>query len=306
MALDTDKKSAALGRAALLLTTLIWGTSFVVLKNTLDAVPTLYILAFRFSGAAILMLPFILKDIKKLDKKYLLNGALMGIFLFGAYTVQTFGLVFTTPSKNAFLTTSYCVLVPYVSWVIEKKHPSIYNISAAIICLIGVGFVSLKNDLSVGIGDALTVCCGLLYAIHMVLTSKYVNGRSVLLLTTVQFATAGLLAWMSAIMTSPFPANIPTGNAWGIVYLCVMSTALCFVLQTFGQKHTPASTASIIMTLESVFGAAFSVLVFNEKLTLKLIIGFVMIFTAVFISETKLSFLKRSGKNKEALTNENT
>jgi len=306
MALDTDKRNAVLGRAALLLTTLIWGTSFVVLKSTLDSVPTLYILAFRFSGAAILMLPFILKDIKKLDKKYIMNGALMGVFLFGGYTVQTYGLYFTTPSKNAFLTTSYCVLVPYVSWVIEKKHPNTYNVSAAIICLIGVGFVSLKNDLSVGIGDILTVCCGLFYAVHMVLTSKYVNGRSVMLLTTVQFATAGLLAWGSALLTSPFPSGIPAGTKWGIAYLCVMSTALCFVLQTYGQKHTPSSTAAIIITLESVFGAAFSVLIYHEKLSLQLIIGFVLIFAAVFICETKLNFLKRKGKREIDLTNENT
>lgn len=299
MVLDVNKKNAVLGRAALLLTTLIWGTSFVILKNTLDTVPTLYILAFRFSGAAILMLPFILKDIKKLDKKYLINGALMGVFLFGGYTVQTFGLVFTTPSKNAFLTASYCVLVPYVSWVIEKKHPSIFNVSAAIICLIGVGFVSLKNDLTIGIGDILTVCCGLFYAIHMVLTSKYVNGRSVLLLTTVQFSTAGVLAWALALLTGRFPTNIPAGNAWGIVYLCVMSTALCFVLQTFGQKHISSTTASIILTLESVFGAAFSVLVYHEKLSIRLIIGFVLIFAAVLISETKLSFFKSKRKINE-------
>jgi len=306
MALDSDKKNAVLGRAALLLTTLIWGTSFVVLKNTLNSVPALYTLAFRFSGAAILMLPFILKDIKKLDKKYILNGALMGAFLFGGYTVQTYGLFFTTPSKNAFLTTSYCVLVPYVSWAIEKKHPNAYNVSAAIICLIGVGFVSLKNDFSVGIGDILTVCCGLFYAVHMVLTSKYVKGRSVLLLTTVQFAMAGLLAWVSALMTSPFPSSISAGNVWSMAYLCVFCTAICFGLQTFGQKHTPSSTASIIITLESVFGAAFSVLIYHEELSLRLIIGFVLIFAAVFICETKLSFLKRKGKSEEALTNENT
>ena len=306
MALDSDRKNAVLGRAALLLTTLIWGTSFVVLKSTLDSVPTLYILAFRFSGAAILMLPFILKDIKKLDKRYIMNGALMGVFLFGGYTVQTYGLYFTTPSKNAFLTTSYCVLVPYVSWVIEKKHPNAYNVSAAIICLIGVGFVSLKNDLSVGIGDVLTVCCGLFYAVHKVLTSKYVNGRSVMLLTTVQFATAGILAWISALVTSPFPSAISVGTTWSIAYLCVMSTALCFVLQTYGQKHTPSSTAAIIITLESVFGAAFSVLIYHEKLSLQQIIGFVLIFAAVFICETKLNFLKRKGKREIDLTNENT
>ena len=83
---------------------------------------------------------------------------------------------------------------------------------------------------------------------------------------------------------------------WSIVYLCVMCTAACFVLQTYGQKYTPPSAVAVIMTLESVFGAAFSVVVYHEVLSARLVIGFVLIFLAVLMSETKLSFLKRKSK----------
>lgn len=293
MSSEEKKKNAVLGRGALLLTTLIWGTSFVVLKNTLNSVPTLYILAFRFSGAAILLAVVFAKQLKNIDRQYIKNGIVLGMFLFAGYTVQTYGLYYSTPSKNAFLTAAYCVLVPFFSWFIYKKRPDKYNFIATVVCLIGVGFVSLKNDKTVEFGDLLTLCCSVFYAVHIVLTSKYIKGRSVALLTMLQFATAGVLGWASALITTPFPTQISTGNIWSIIYLCVMCTAVCFLCQTFGQKHTPPSTAAIIITLESVFGAGFSVLINHEVLTPKLYAGFALIFIAVLVCETKLNFLKR-------------
>lgn len=295
MAIEKRKKLALLGRAALIVTTLIWGTSFVVLKNTLDLVPTLYILAFRFSGAAILIMLVFTKELKKLDKQYILNGLLLGVLLFGGYTVQTYGLYYSTPSKNAFLTASYCVLVPFVSWIMWKKRPDKFNFISAAVCLAGVGFVALKGDKTIEFGDILTLCCSIFYAVHIVLTARFVKNRSVPLLTMIQFATAGILAWGSALLTTPFPTEMSVENVWSIVYLCVMCTAVCFLSQTFGQKHTPPATAAIILSLESVFGTAFSVLVTNEKLTGMRYVGFALIFAAVLISETKLSFLKKKG-----------
>lgn len=286
MADSVNKRNCVLGRLALIAMTIIWGSSFVVLKKTLDTVPTLYVLAFRFSGAAVLMLLLGIKDIKKLDKKYFLYGAILGVFLFSAYTLQTFGLSMTTPAKNAFLTTTYCVLVPFISWIIEKKRPSIFNFIAAAVCLAGVGLVSLQSSLRAETGDLLTLCCGIFFGLHIFYTSKFISGRSVAMITMIQFATAGVLAWAAALSTGPVPQNIGGEIVWGMVYLCVMCTAVCFVLQTYGQKHTPAVTVALIMTLEAVFGAAFSVLFYDEVLTGRLVAGFVLILAAVIMAET--------------------
>ncbi len=293
MALDRQKKLAVLGRAALILTALIWGTSFVVMKNTLDVVPTLYLLAFRFSGAAALIALVFAKQLKSLDKRYFRDGIILGGLLFSAYTIQTYGLHYTTPSKNAFLTAAYCVLVPFVSWMMLKKRPDKFHFISAALCLAGVGFVSLKNDHSIEIGDLLTLCCSAFYAVHIILTGKYVKNRSVPLLIIIQFATAGSLAWISALLTTPFPMQIAAGSIWSLVYLCVLCSAVCFLMQTFGQKHTTPAAAAIILSLESVFGAAFSVLISGERLSARLLLGFMLIFSAVLTSETKLSFLKK-------------
>lgn len=293
MTIRKINKECALGRLALLMTTIIWGTSFVVLKKTLNEIPTHYVLAFRFSGAAVLMLLLGVKNLKRIDRQYIKGGVIMGILLYFAYTIQTYGLYYTTPGKNAFLTTSYCVLVPFIYWVLTKRRPSKYNFIAAAICIAGVGLVTLDNDKGVNIGDVLSFCCGLFYALHIVATSKYVKGRSILPLIMIQFTTAGVLSWISALLTDPIPTEISMNSKFSIVYLCVMCTAGCYLLQSYGQKHTPASTAAVIMTFEAVFGALISVLFYDEVLTIRLILGFLFIFTAVIISETELSFLHR-------------
>ena len=289
----SNTKSTLLGRAALLLMSLIWGSSFFILKNTLESVSTLYILAIRFSGAAVLLCLFGFRELKKLDGKYLRGGAIMGSCLFIAYVLQTYGLTMTTPGKNAFLTATYCVIAPLLSWLLMRRKPGVHNLLAAVVCIVGIGFVSLNNDFSINLGDGLTLCCGLFYALHILATDKYAEGRSALMLTMIQFAVAGVLAWISALLTAPFPRQIPANAAFSIVYLCVMCSALCNFLQTFGQKYTPASGTAILMTLESVFGAIFSAIFYHEHFSAKLLIGFTLIFAAVLISETKLSFLRK-------------
>ena len=293
MSINKNQTQCVLSRVALVATTLIWGTSFVILKNALNEIPVLYILAYRFTGAALLLLLFGLKDLKKLDWQYVKGGAIMGVLVFVAYTLQTYGLEHTTPGKNAFLTTTYCILVPFIYWISAKKKPSVYNFIAAVICVAGVGFVSLDSNLSINIGDVLSLCCGLFYALHIVATSKYVEGRSVVLLTMIQFTVAGALCWATAGLTAPMPTEISGTTIWSIVYLTVMCTAVCYVLQSYGQKHTPPSSVAVIMTFESVFGALISVIYGYEDLKARLVIGFCLIFIAVFTSETELSFLRK-------------
>ena len=294
-----DKKKKRLAFAALIAMTFIWGTSFVILKNTLESISTLYILAVRFTGAALIMAVFGAREWRKADRKYLIGGALMGACMFVAYVFQTYGLVYTTPGKNAFLTTTYCVIVPFLYWLIRGRKPDGWNIAAAVLCVIGVGLISLDAELSVNKGDILTVICGLFYALHIIVSAAYVRGRSVILLTAVQFGTAAVLSWISAVMFAPAPSGAPASAWLSVAYLCIMCTAVCFGLQAFGQKYSPPSQTAVIMTLESVFGAAISVVFFNEKLTLKIFLGFAAMFIAVLISETKLSFLRRGRQDAE-------
>ncbi len=290
---SSPKKKEMLGRGALLLTTMIWGTSFVIMKDTLESVPTLWLLAIRFTGAAALMALFGARRLKTIDRGYLRGGVRMGVCLFVAYILQTYGLVYTTPGKNAFLTASYCVLVPFLWWFFNRRRPDIYNIAAAVLCFVGMGLVSVQTGFTIGIGDALTICCGLFYALHIIATAKAAETRDPVLLSMLQFAVAAVLCWIIAPAVSPFPKQVPASAWYSIAYLCVVCTGVCFLLQTVGQKYTPPSAVAVILTLESVFGTILSVLFYHERLTLRVASGFALIFVAVLISETKLRFLRR-------------
>lgn len=286
-------RNTTLGRLCLIGCTFLWGTSFVVLKNALDDMPTLWLLAIRFAGAAMLMALFGVRKMRKLDAGYWKGGAVMGALLAVAYIIQTYGLVFTTPGKNAFLTATYCVLVPFLWWFFRRQKPDRSNVLAAIICFIGMGLVSLQEHLSVNPGDAITIFCGLFYGLHIIATSVAAEDHDAVLLSMVQFLAAAVICFILAPVFSPFPKQVPSSTWLSIAYLCIMCTGVCFLLQTIGQKYTPPNEVAIFLTLESVFGAAISVLFFHEKLTVQVFFGFVLIFLAVLISETRPAFLQK-------------
>jgi len=288
-----SKRMKNLGRLGLLSAAFLWGVSFVIMKNVLTSIPPFYILAIRFCGAALILLPACAKKLKKIDSTYIKGGALMGASLLLGYVFQTYGLQMTTPGKNAFLTSVYCIIVPFLYWAYIKKRPDKFNAIAALICIVGIGFISLDGDLIIGKGDALTLMCGFFFAVHIIVTARFVDGCDPVALAMLQFAAAGLISLVAALIMESPPLGVTAADVWSMVFLTCISTAGCLLMQVFGQKYTPPSQAAVIMTLESVFGAMSSVMLFSEKLTPQLIIGFILTFAAVVISETKLEFLRK-------------
>ena len=283
--------SNALPRLALFAAAIIWGSSFFIVKNTVDVFPPHILLGFRFSIGCILLCIIFFKKLKNINFDYIWKGSLIGLFLFLAYSTQTIGITYTTPGKNAFLTAIYCVLVPFLFWIVDKSKPDIFNFLAAILCIVGIGFVSLNGDFSIGIGDAFTLVGGVFYAAHMVSVAKFSKDKDPVLITIIQFGFAAILSWGVGLTTESFPTKWTFGGVAGLLYLAVFATTLALLLQNVGQKKTHPSAAAIILSLESVFGVLFSVIFYNEQLTGRLILGFALIFVAVIVSETKLSFL---------------
>lgn len=291
----SPKTMKVLAKPMLFAAALIWGTSFFIMKNTLDVMPVFFLLAIRFTAGAVLLALVCWKRWGKFTPDYLWRGAIIGGFLFLAYTVQTFGLSLTTPSKNAFLTAVYCVIVPFLTWAVVKVKPDGYNIAAALLCVAGVGLVSLNDQLSINAGDLLTLLCAVFYASHIVAVEKVSPGKDITLLTVFQFAFAALYAWVCGLCTETFPAQALTDPAvfLPLAYLCVMATTVALLFQNVGQIWSDPASASVILSLESVFGVLFSVLFYGDPVTGRLLAGFALIFVAVVCSETKFSFLRR-------------
>lgn len=283
-------------RPLIVLATLIWGSTFVIMKNTLDSVPTFYLLAFRFTVATLILGLVFWKKWRLLDRRYLKGGVVMGTFLFAAYSVQTFGLMGTTPGKNAFLTAVYCVIVPFLYWLITKRAPDKFNVAAALLCITGVGLVSLNADLSITWGDILTLIGGVIYACHILAVAKSSQGKDVFLLTTVQFAVTAAWSWAFALIFEQFPTAVSGGALGGLLYLAIAATAGALLFQNVGQKYTPPATAAVLLALEAPFGVAFSIFSGSEVLTGPMVLGFLFIFVSIICSETKFSFLRRGQK----------
>ena len=278
--------------------TVIWGYAFLVVKDTVDVFPPNYMIAGRFLGAFVILSAVFAGRYKKLDKNYVLGGFIIGFALFASYCAQTFGITDTTPGKNAFLTATYCVMVPFLSWAVTKKRPDIYSFIAAFVCIAGIGLVALRGNFTVSYGDGLTLLCGFLFAVHMLCIKYLGEDKDAILISILQFGFAGALALISAVLFETPPAEV-SQSAWqGLLFLALFPTALALTFQVVGQKYTNPEAASLILSLEAVFGVVFSLMAGKDNMTPKLGLGFLLIFAALIISETKLSFLRPKEQKK--------
>ena len=275
----------------LLLTAAVWGFAFVVVKDSLDYVGSVYMVAIRFSIAAIGLAIIFCKRLKKIDKKHLLMGGITGLFLFLAYLVQTIGCSYTTAGKNAFLTTIYVILIPLIGWPLYKKRPQWHVFLAAGLSLTGIGLLALGGDdiSGINIGDILTLLCGLFFALHILWTEKCnKEGCDTIIITMLQFAFAAFFGWILApFIDGAFPiVAIQTPKVvLSMLYLGLFSSMICFSLQNIGLKYVQSSLASLFLSFESVFGVLFSTIFLHETLTLKMAVGCALIFSAIVIAE---------------------
>lgn len=288
---DTLKR--ILPKFALFSAALIWGSSFFIVKNAVDIFPTNFLLAIRFTIGCLLLCVLFPKKLTQLNRTCLWQGIVLGLLIFTAYCIQTIGLTDTTPGKNAFLTAAYCILVPFLYWITDKRRPDLYNFSAAFLCLAGIGLVSFDGSFSMRFGDAMTLISALFFAAHIVAGARFGGKSDPILLTILQFGTAAVCSWVLGFTTETFPKEIPLNAALGLLYLAVFATTIALLLQNIGLKYADPTSGAILLSLESVFGVLFSMIFYHEQLNFRLTAGFLLIFIAVILSETKLSFLRK-------------
>ena len=279
-------------KALIVLATVIWGFSFVVMKDAVEVLPPAWLLGIRFTLAGALLLAVLARRVREhFSRRALAYGAILGAFDFLAFWLQTLGLQHTTPGINAFLTATYCVIVPFAWWIVARKRPTIFNVGAAVLAIGGIWLVSVSGSgetLSIGLGEGLTLGCAVVFAVHIVLVSKFSRVCDALVLTVFQFIAEGLLGLATGAATEAFPgmAAFTPGVIGQILFLAVFASVVAFGIQNVSLAHVPPAQASLLLSLESVFGVLFSILLYGEQMTLRLVIGFVLIFAAIVISET--------------------
>lgn len=299
--MKNQKSIVFLSSFGLILTACFWGFGFVVVKDSLNYIGSIYMVTFRYTLAAVCLSLICFKKWKLISWRYIKDGFITGTFLFLGYVVQTIGCSYTTAGKNAFLTTIYVILIPFFSWILYKKKPEWYIFVAAILSITGIGFLSLSSDasslLKINKGDLLTLLCGVFYALHIMWTSRYTaKGDDPLFLTMLQFIFAAIFGWILSPIFEGGQLLHLLGNTRviiSILYLGIFSTMISFSLQNLGLKYVKPELASLFLSFESVFGVLFSVIFLNEKLSVKMIFGCVLIFVAVILAETKFQFIHK-------------
>lgn len=276
-----------IGEIGLFVTAIIWGSGFVVTSISLDYYTAYQNMAVRFLIGGIILGLIFYKKMKHVKKETLWKGAILGSILYLAFALQTVGLQFTTPSKNAFLTAVNVVIVPLIGWAIYKKRLDKFEVAGAVLAMLGIAFLSLKFSAELNIGDILSFLCAFVFAFHIIYTSQFVKTGDPIQLTVVQLLTAAVLGFVILIFRGEAAIPMVDGVVFSLVYLGVFATAAAFLLQTVAQKFISETKAAIILSTESFWGMILSIAVLGEVITVKMAVGAALILLAILISETK-------------------
>ncbi len=282
----------------------VWGSGFVASKNALDSMSPMMLMAVRFTIAALLSGLIFRKNLKNISKETLKAGCVIGFFLFTAFAAQMIGLQYMLAGKQAFLTGTNVIMVPFIYWAVKKQKPDQYNFAAAFIMLLGLALLTI--DFSAGFtfnpGDALTLLCAFLYACHIVVVGIYSQQHDPIALTVIQLVFAAIVSLVYVFVFGEFTLAIPLPGLLNGAYLGIFCTFLAFLGQNIAQKYTSSTHAAIILSLEAVFGSLLAIMILSDNFTFTMLLGCLVIFLGIITAETKWSFLKSKQTNPEKLT----
>ena len=269
--------------ALLVLVTLIWGSTFVVVKGALRDASPLPFITIRFTLAGVLL--FLVLRGGWMSFRALAHGFVLGIFLFAGYLFQTSGLLYTTPSKSAFITGFAVILVPFFQ-TLQGFHLRKVTVAGALLGLLGIYFLVMPSGMhAVNRGDLLTLIAATSFAVHIVLVGSYTRRFSYRHLVPVQILTVGLLA------SSAWPLGFGGRLNWtlaliaAILVTALLPTAFAFSVQNWAQQFTPPAHTALIFALEPVFAALSSRIVMGERFGGKIFLGSALILSGMIISE---------------------
>lgn len=285
----------------------IWGATFVIVQNAIAFLPPITFNGVRFFLAAVMLggwqVLFKREQLAFFNKKLLLSGFILGLWLFFAYATQTIGLLYTSSSKAGFITGLNIVLVPFFTFLILKQRPGRNAIFGVIVAVIGLYLLTMTDISALNNGDALVFLCSIGFAMQIVLTGKYSSRYPTLLLTVVQIGTVSLLSIIYALFFEDWRLALEPSVLFrsdvviALLVTSVLATAFAFLVQTNFQKYTSPTRVALIFSMEPVFAALTGFIVANERLSLSAIIGCAFILAGMLLAELpvkNINFLKKN------------
>ena len=291
---------------SLLLISIIWGSSFALVKNVLDYIPSFAYISLRFIIASAVLVIMFRKRLGSMNRKTFLYGFILSLMLFGGVALQIVGLYYTTASNSAFITGLSVVMVPVISVYALKKKPGLNSIIGVIMAFAGLFFLSGGLSFTFNIGDFLTLLCAICFALQMIFLDKFTGEQDPMLLSILQISFIAVFStgiWVG-FEFKPFTINMALIVA--LIITAVFGSALAYSIQAVAQKYTTPTHAALILTAEPVFGAIFALIIPDaqgnvEILTIKKVVGCALILLGMLISEVNVgkSTLKSGTKSGE-------
>ena len=273
-----------------------WGLSFVSMKILVGIYPTCWILFLRFCLGSLLIYLFFHKRIHKNFSAAFKPGAIIGFLLFAALATQTVGLNYIGGGRSAFISAIYVLIVPLLIWAFRKKFPGWITLGAACLCICGM-YLLTGDEMSgtFNIGDFLSILCALIFAFQVILIGSYTQGFDPITLSFAEFISLAFFALIASLIFETRHELINIASLPELLFVTVLCTFGCYMIQICSQKYVKPARATIIMSLESVFGLLSSVILLGEPVSFRSGLGCVLIFIAVLAAELEpLLFAKKS------------
>jgi drug/metabolite transporter (DMT)-like permease len=283
--LEVIRKRQIKADLALLLMTLIWGSTFVMVKDAVMTFPVFPFLAIRFAMATLVLLVVGFRRLRSLNWRKLAAGVGVGLLLFAGYSFQTIGLRYTSASKAGFITGLSVVIVPLLSMLFWKHKPTIAALLGVLLATAGLAALTLNERFTIGYGDLVVLGCAFSYALHIISIGLFAPRIDPIALSIVQIATVTVACTAATFITGVgWPA--PTGQVWFAAgFTGTFATALAFGVQTSAQRFTTSTHTALIFVAEPVFAAVFGVLLAGDVLTGRVLAGGILIVVGMIISE---------------------
>jgi drug/metabolite transporter (DMT)-like permease len=278
-----SRRTTLLATAALLAVTACWGSTFFLIHDLLERVPTLDFLAVRFAIASVTLVLLAPKALGRLSRDSRRQAVVLGCLYGAAQILQTAGLAKTPASVSGFITGMYVVATPVFAALILRSRIGLQTWAAVALAMVGLGVLTLSG-FSIGYGEALIFVAAMLYALHIVGLGAWSDAQQALGMAIVQLMVITVICTLA---TAPNGVVLPDrlGDWASVLYMAVFAGAGAMIGQTWAQAHLPATRAAIIMSMEPVFAALFAVMFGGESTTVRMIFGGVLVLAAMLLAE---------------------
>lgn len=283
--MEVDVKKRKIAELSMLLVAIIWGTTFVIVKNALADIGPFLFLGLRFIIAFAFLAIISYKQLLKISWSTIFYGSIIGFFLFIGYIFQTIGLIYTTSSNAGFITGLSVVLVPVMYAIIQRTLPNIKTIISVLLATSGLFLLSFSSsNLHLNYGDSLVLVCAFGFALHIICVDRYSHKHNPVAITCVQILFVGLLCMGIGLATEPWPTKFTFNAIQAILVTSILATSLAFLLQNSMQKYSTPTRFAIVLATEPVFAAAAGYFWANEMFSERALIGACLILVAMLVA----------------------